>query len=618
MKNISESFEDIQNISTYLRNNIEREENINEGVKDVFNKLKTKFKQIFNYLKSVVVKVGNYFIPTDINGELLPAISPLTAGEVYKNNTIDTSNTCVILEPKAARIVGSTRDYSNLKNLYGEGNSLDFWKSLPISEGLMNMKANINEVKLSPSDSQAKNIIDSPEMLAKVIKMNISPTSKMKPLLIWGAPGIGKTAIIEKVADEMKKTFPDYSLICKTLSDMNPDDFTLPAYTEINGQQRGTDIPKSWLPVYKKTGDPEKDAQADEACGRGLLFVDELSRATPQVLNVILPLINERRLNDCILGSGWKIIAASNRMEDELSGQSSIGNAAANRFVQYNYAPSFKGWKKWAEKQNFISPLLLQWLSLPESETLSGAKFYYMDPNETMELDTPTTIFCTPRSWTDAMITLCEFANTGSLEGFTIFDIPKNIIEFALGGSIPAVAIDSFMAFLDIIKRIGDFDKAVDAVWKRSGKGFNVNKKDLSKISIPIAQLICTSHKESLPTATEFESLADWLVSTDSDQLASYVLDTFKAVFIDPEYDTRSQNIINGFFVIHKKIAKLEKEGNTAEKKQLLNVYKEYWKKFGITDLKDFPDYSTGLKKIADKYGKIFKETIIDDREGLG
>ena len=55
-------------------------------------------------------------------------------------------------------------------------------------------------------------------------------------------------------------------------------------------------------------------------------FIDELSRATPQVLNVILPLINEGILNGYKLGSGWTIVCASNRREDD-EGQESIGNA---------------------------------------------------------------------------------------------------------------------------------------------------------------------------------------------------------------------------------------------------------------------------------------------------
>ena len=60
---------------------------------------------------------------------------------------------------------------------------------------------------------------------------------KLAKLLIWGAPGIGKTAILMNVLEEMKSDFPNYQLICKTLSNETPDNFTLPKYTtEVNDE----------------------------------------------------------------------------------------------------------------------------------------------------------------------------------------------------------------------------------------------------------------------------------------------------------------------------------------------------------------------------------------------
>ena len=162
-----------------------------------------------------------------------------------------------------------------------------------------------------------------------------------------------------------------------------------------------------------------------------------------------------------------------------MSGQTTIGNALGNRFVQVFYEPTVKSWRKWADKQSFISPLLLQWLSMPDSEEFSGGKFYYMDPNEDMDSAGATTLMCTPRAWTNAMRELALYSHTGSLEGFTIFDIDRDILAFTLNQYVPAQAIDSFLAFLDVIQKIGNFDRAVEAVWKNDGKGFSIAKKDL-------------------------------------------------------------------------------------------------------------------------------------------
>ena len=405
---------------------------------------------------------------------------------------------------------------------------------------------------------------------------------------------------------------PDYSIITKTLSNETPDNFTLPAYVEIDGQKKATDVPKTWLPVYKPTGDPAQDAVLDEACGHGLLFIDELSRATPQVLNVILPLVNEGIFNGYHLGSGWTIVVASNRAEDEMSGQADIGNALANRFAQIYYEPTVKTWRKWADHQNFISPLLLQWLSMPESENMSGGKFYYMDPNETMDGAGVTKLMCTPRSWTNAMRELACYSNTGTLEGFTIFDIDRDILAMTLNQYVPSDAIDSFLAFLDVISKIGNFDAAVHDVWQNGGKNFKLDKKDLNKITLPVAQLICSAHANSLPTQKEFENMANWLVAQNSDQLASYVLDVFKNVFVG----MMSEDLRDGVFVIASKIQKL---GASDPKLEIYrSTYGPFFAKWGIK-FEDMPDYLPGLKIISAKYRDSFKSAIVDDHiDALG
>lgn len=610
MKQITECFEGTVSLIDYIG---AENTQIDEGLKDVLNYIKNKFKQAYAYLKGIVAKFGTYFVPTDSDGNLLPAISPLTAGQAYKENLIDKSNTFIKMDKEGEKIIGMKTNLKDAVKIYGSGNSIEYWsRMIKECEELYGEKM-INEVKLHTEDPEAKyNIIEDNAELLDEIEMHIK-NPKLAKLLIWGAPGIGKTAILMAVVEKMQKKFPDYKLIMKTLSNETPDNFTLPKYIQIDDQDFATDVPKTWLPVYKPTGDNDKDLQADKACGRGLLFIDELSRATPQVLNVILPLVNEGVFNGYVLGSGWTIICASNRAEDEMSGQSTIGNALANRFMQVYYEPTVHSWRQWADKQNFISPLLLQWLSLPESENMSGGKYYYMDPNESSDSLSPTTLMCTPRSWTNAMRQLAMYSATGKLEGFTIFDIPRRILARTLNAYIPAAAVDSFLAFLEVIQSIGNFDEVVESVW--SGREFKIDKKNLNKVALPLAQLVCTAHNTGqLPTAEEFENLAKWLVSTNSDQMASYVLDVFKNAFLGDI----SENSRDAVFVIHPKLAKWAKEGETKYRPAYEASFSACMKRWGIKSLEDFPNYSIGLRLIAKKYGEIFKATKIEGRDALG
>lgn len=597
-----------------------KEERVDEGLKDILNNLKRKFKQVTDFLFGWVAKLSSklpYWCPVTNEGDVMPAISPLTAGQAYADGNINKSSTLVYMgNNKAQRLTGCKTKLNDAVKLYGSGNSLDYWKRL-IKESKEQIDAAlVNEVKMHTEDPQAKyNVLDTP-MLKKKIAVHLK-NPKLARLLIMGAPGIGKTAILMTVLEELPG-FKDYNMIVKTLSNETPENFTLPTYVYDDNKQAvaAADVPKTWLPVYKPTGDRDKDQQLDDACGKGLLFIDELSRAQPQVLNVILPLINEGVFNGYKLGSGWQIICASNRAEDEISGQANIGSALASRFDIVYYEPTVKEWEEWAKKQNFISPLLLSWLNMPAHENMSGGKYFYWDPNEANDSDDPSMIMCNPRQWTNAMRELAVYADTGNLEGFSILDIPKQIIGMALNGYIPAEAIDNFLAFLDVIRSVGNFDEAVYAVWQNGGKGFNIEKKNLSKVALPLAQLLVTAHADKLPTEEEFNNLCDWLVSIGSDQMASYVLDILQNVFAEMLEGETKQAI----FVLRRKYDQLKKSGDkNAETKIKLfdRKFEPFFQKYGYTG-DTLPDWSTGLAKLSKKFGATFSAYKFDGKDALG
>lgn len=612
MKDIKESLSSVTSITEYLNEKYAEQQRIDEGLKELLKTVKDKFQKAWEYLKGVVIKAGSYFLPVDDNGEVMPAISPLTAGQAYKDGLIKTGNTCVVLDKVGAKIVGLGTKFSDALGIYGPGDSRDYWVRA-VHENEENKDQNIvNEVKLQNNDPQARyNVIVDDAALRNRIERALS-NKKLAKLMVWGAPGIGKSAILLNILKTMEKKFPGYQLITKTLSNETPDNFTLPTYVETAGGKKADDVPKTWLPVYKPSGDPAMDAKLDEACGNGLLFIDELSRATPQVLNVILPLVNEGIFNGYKLGSGWTIICASNRRDDEKGGQSEIGNALANRFAQVYYEPTVKTWRKWADQQQFMSPLILQWLSLPESENMSGAKFYYYDPNEDYDGDDETKLMCTPRSWTNAMMDLADYDHTGSLEGFKLFDIPRDVLASTLNEYIPADAIDSLLAFLDVVQSIGNFDQVVRDVWQNGGKNLKIDKRNLNKVALPLAQLVCTAHNDKLPTGKEFENLADWVVAQNSDQLASYILDIFKHVYAN-EVSEGSRDTIYVF--AHKLM-----NGDDTVKAIFRTTFAKMMKKWGVTDenLADY-NYVVGLRKLSTKYGASFSSAIVDGvKDALG
>lgn len=639
MKSIIEKFTETQDIASYLSSRLdegffskarETADDIKRAfnnIRDKFNWVKEKFRNAWIYGKNVVVKFKNYFLAVDDDGNIIPAITPLTMDDAYVEGLIDKATTCVLGSMASSKITGNKADWDDARALYGSGDSRSYWSSIYNESKIDNDSNLVNEVKLHTEDPQAKYniIVDNKRLRDTIIRHIENP--KLAKLLIMGAPGIGKTAILDAVADALRKVNPskygDFKVVTKVLSNETPDNFFLPDYAEIkiDGEvvdRKATDVPKTWLPVYKPTGDPKKDSILDQACGHGMLFVDELSRATPQVLNVILPLINEGRLNEYKMGSGWTVVAASNRAEDEMSGQSNIGNALANRFSIVYYEPTVNTWMEWAKTQGFISPLLLQWLSLPESEQMSGGKFYYWDPNESdAQAGADSKIMCTPRSWTNAMRELAVFANTADMEGFKLLDIPFEDIGFIFNQYIPSAAIDTFFSFLSVIKSIGNVEKVAESIWK-TGKAPKINQKTLMQVSLPLAQLIITSHGHSLPTEEEFTNLANWVASEGTDQLATYILDNFKNVFVGTLVEQGKTKAVDNVFLVGYNIKNNpEFQKGTASYDLWEGVMKPFLDTWKLSSLDEVPNYYPGIEIMANKFGKIMAEYKIDDKMGL-
>ena len=107
MLDIRELMKSSQGLTEFI--NEGRETQLDEGLKDILNSLKRKFKQVTEYLFGWVAKVSSklsYWLPVSDNGEIMPAITPLTAGQAYADgeiNIVNLSNATVTSDGKGPR-----------------------------------------------------------------------------------------------------------------------------------------------------------------------------------------------------------------------------------------------------------------------------------------------------------------------------------------------------------------------------------------------------------------------------------------------------------------------------------------------------------------------------------
>ncbi|CAL9431036.1 hypothetical protein SUDANB95_02035 [Actinosynnema sp. ALI-1.44] len=140
------------------------------------------------------------------------------------------------------------------------------------------------------------------------------------PVLLWGEPGIGKTAALTQLADAL-----DLPLTTVIASVHEPSDFAgLPVVGDDPAVQGVPMAPPEWAVRLVRAG-------------RGLLFLDELSTAPPAVQAALLRVVLERRIGALTLPPGVRIVAAANPRSSAADGWE-LSPPLANRFVHLQWA----------------------------------------------------------------------------------------------------------------------------------------------------------------------------------------------------------------------------------------------------------------------------------------
>lgn len=162
------------------------------------------------------------------------------------------------------------------------------------------------------------NLSEAGKHLNSIIKGGIKTS-----VMIWGAPGIGKSSIVNRVAKDN-----EMGVIDLRLSQLAPTDIRGLPYVE-DGIAKFA--PPNFLP----------------RSGAGILFLDEVNLAPPAIQNVAMQLVLDRRVGDYVLPDEWFVVAAGNRVEDRAA-VSQMPAPLANRFIHFTVEADLTSWKEYA------------------------------------------------------------------------------------------------------------------------------------------------------------------------------------------------------------------------------------------------------------------------------
>ena len=236
------------------------------------------------------------------------------------------------------------------------------------------------------------------------------------PVMLWGPPGVGKSRIIGRIADDHRVPLVDIRL-----SQMEPTD--LRGIPFRNGSRVEWSVP-ALLPEESRHG------------ARGILFLDEITSAPPTVTAAAYQLILDRRLGEYEVPAGWAIFAAGNRYGDR-GVTYAMPTPLANRFTHYEIEPHLDDWVAWAHGCGIDERVIA---------------FLRFRPDLLFDFDPARNpiAFPSPRSWEYAHRALAKFG-----------DSPHLLLP-ALQACVGGAAGVEFKAFIDHMHDMPDVDAILE------------------------------------------------------------------------------------------------------------------------------------------------------------
>ena len=152
-------------------------------------------------------------------------------------------------------------------------------------------------------------------------------------IMIAGKHGIGKSVIIKKFFEAKGKKV--VTMFCSQAADPG-DIIGLPRYNEDSGK---TEFALPWW--FPTDNTPV------------VLFLDELNRARPEILQVVMDLTLNRKLAGKELPAGSQVISAIN--EGDEYQLTDLDPALVSRFNLYNFVPTPQDWIRWATRNGIDS-----------------------------------------------------------------------------------------------------------------------------------------------------------------------------------------------------------------------------------------------------------------------
>ena len=208
----------------------------------------------------------------------------------------------------------------------------------------------------------------------------VIPIEKQRPVFLVGPPGIGKTAIMEQIASELKVGLLSYSMTHHTRQSAIGLPFI--SHKEYGGKEYNiTEYTMSEIiaSVY--------DLMDNSGVKEGILFLDEINCVSETLSPLMLQFLQYKVFGRHRVPEGWIVVTAGNPPEYNDSVRE-FDVVTLDRLKKIEVEPDLDVWKEYAYQAG-VHPAIMTFLDIK--------KAYFYSVETTVDGKS----FVTPRGWED-------------------------------------------------------------------------------------------------------------------------------------------------------------------------------------------------------------------------
>lgn len=287
------------------------------------------------------------------------------------------------------------------------------------------------------------NILEAKQEIKNTVKAYLSknnygefllPVEKQRPIFMMGAPGIGKTAIMEQIASELKVGLISYSMTHHTRQSA----LGLPFIEHKNygglecdvSTYTMSEIVASVYETIEKSGVKE-----------GILFLDEINCVSETLAPIMLQFLQYKIFGKHSIPKGWVVVTAGNPPEYNNSVRE-FDIATWDRLKRIDVEPDYSIWKEYAYQAKVHASILAYLDSKRDA-------FYKVETNLSGKS------FVTARAWED----LSQIINLYELNDI---EVNKNLVAQYIQDQVLSRDYANYLMFYNKTRDIYDIPKIVE------------------------------------------------------------------------------------------------------------------------------------------------------------